>query len=134
MHGTVRWIRLSLAMALGIAWVAAALAQAGALDGKTFSGTMTEKGKAKGSNDTFTFKEGKFRSTACDPYGFTETTYSATAKDGATSFQATAESPKEGTMKWKGTVRGDRIEGTAVWMKKGQGDMSYTFQGELQKK
>jgi hypothetical protein len=36
-------------------------------------------------------------------------------------------------MKWKGTVRRDRIEGSAVWMKKGQADMNYTFHGELKK-
>lgn len=133
MHGTTRWIRLSFALALGIAWAAAALAQAGALDGKTFAGAMTEKGKAKGDKDTFIFKDGKFRSTACDSYGFTEAAYTAATKDGATSFEATTESPKEGTMKWKGAVRGDRIEGTVVWIKKGQADMDYTFHGELKK-
>lgn len=133
MHGTFRWIWLSLAMALGIAWAAAALAQAGALDGKSFAGTFTEKGKTKGDKDTLVFKDGKFRSTACDSYGFTEAAYTAAAKDGATSFEATTESPKEGTMKWMGTVRGDRIEGAAVWMKKGQADISYTFHGELKK-
>ncbi len=131
MHGTIRRTGLSLAFALGIVW--AALAQAGALDGKSFAGTTTEKGKTKGDKDTFVFKDGKFRSTACDAYGFAEASYTAAAKDGATSFEATTESPKEGTMKWKGTVREGRIEGTAVWMKKGQADISYTFHGELKK-
>jgi hypothetical protein len=131
MHRMIRRTGLSLALALGIVW--ATLAQAGALDGKSFAGTFTEKGKAKGDVDTFVFKDGKFRSTACDPYGFTEATYSATTKDGATSFEATSESPKEGTMMWKGTVRGDRIDGTAVWVKKGQVDISYTFHGELKR-
>jgi hypothetical protein len=133
MHRTMRWTRLSLAVAFGVVCAALALAQAGVLDGKSFAGTFTEKGKTKGDKDTFVFKDGKFRSTACDAYGFTETAYSATTKDGATSFEATTESPKEGTMKWKGTVRRDRIEGSAVWMKKGQADMNYTFHGELKK-
>lgn len=131
MHRTIRRTGLSLALALGIVW--AVLAQAGALDGKSFAGTFTEKGKAKGDVDTFVFKGGKFRSTACDAYGFSEASYKAATKDGVTSFEASTESPREGAMKWKGTVRGDRIEGTAVWMKKGQADISYTFQGELKK-
>jgi hypothetical protein len=110
-----------------------ARAEAGSLDGRTFVGEMTEKGKAKGNQDEIVFKDGKFRSTACDAYGFVETAYSAAAKDGVTTFDATAESPRKGTMKWKGTVKGDAIEGTAVWMKTGQADMSYTFKGTLKK-
>ncbi len=132
MQGTRRRTRLCVAMALGIAWAAGALAQAGALDGKSFTGTFTEKGKTRGDKDTLVFKDGKFRSTACDAYGFGEAAYTATAGAGTT-FEATTASPKEGTMTWKGTVRGDRIEGTAVWMKKGQADMHYTFHGELKK-
>ncbi len=124
---------IALALAVLLGWPAATGAQSGPLDGKTFSGTMTEKGKTKGDVDTFLFKDGKFRSSACDTYGFAEAAYSAATKGGATSFEATTQSPREGTMKWTGTVRGDRIEGTAVWMKKGQADMSYTFQGALKK-
>ncbi len=120
MQGTRRWTRLCVAMALGTAWAAGALAQAGALDGKSFTGTFTEKGRTRGDKDTLVFKDGKFRSTACDAYGFSEAAYSATAGGGGTTFEATTTSPREGTMTWKGTVRGDRIEGTAVWMKKGQ--------------
>jgi len=33
---------------------------------------MKEKGKTKGDRDTLIFKDGKFRSTACDVYGFSE--------------------------------------------------------------
>lgn len=133
MHGTIRWIRLSLATTVGVVWAAAALAQAGAMDGKTFAGTMTEKGKTKGDQDTLVFKDGKFRSTACDAYGFGDAAYTAIAGGGGTTFEATATSPKEGAMKWMGTVQGDKIEGTAVWMKKGQADISYAFHGELKK-
>jgi hypothetical protein len=100
------------------------------LDGATFMGTMTEKGKTRADQDQLVFKDGKFRSTACDVYGFAETPYTATVGDGATRFEATATSPNEGTMKWKGTVKGDAIEGTADWVKKGQADMHYTFEGK----
>ena len=129
MPKTSLWIGTSVAAALLLVWSAPAAAQAGALDGKSFTGAMMEKGKTKGDKDTFVFKDGRFRSTTCDAYGFTETAYTATSKDGATTFEATAQSPKEGTMKWKGTVKGAAIEGTVVWMKPGQADAQYTFKG-----
>jgi hypothetical protein len=133
MRKSLFWIGASLAAVLLLIWSAPVGAQAGALDGKSFTGAMMEKGKTKADKDTFTFKDGKFRSTACDAYGFTETAYTATSKDGATTFEATAQSPKEGTMKWKGTVMGDSVEGTAVWTKAGQADTQYTFKGTLKK-
>ena len=125
-------IGLALSAALLIAWAVPATA-AGPLDGKTFVGQMMEKGKTKGNKDTFVFKDGKFRSTACDTYGFTETAYTATSKDGATTFEADAQSPKEGTMRWKGTVKDGTVQGTVVWMKKGQADKNYTFRGTAKK-
>jgi hypothetical protein len=125
---------LLLAVALVLLWTPEpAAAENGPLDGKTFAGEMTEKGKTKGDADTFVFRDGKFRSTACDAYGFTETAYTSAVSDVSTRFEAEATSPREGTMKWKGTVRGDSLEGTAVWTKKGQADAVYTFKGTLKK-
>ena len=121
---------VSFVAALLFLFAAPARAEKMALDGTTFVGTMTEKGKTKADPDQLVFKDGKFRSTACDVYGFPETHYTSTVGDGATRFEATATSPKEGTMKWKGTVKGNTIEGTAVWVKKGQADMQYTFEGK----
>jgi len=122
-------ILVSLAAALLILSAPPAAAEKQPLDGATFAGTMTEKGKTKADPDQLVFKDGSFRSTACDVYGFAETPYRSTVGDGATRFEAMATSPKEGTMKWKGTVKGNRIEGTAVWIKNGQADMHYTFEG-----
>ena len=48
-----------------------------------------------------------------------------------TRFEATATSPKEGTLKWKGTVKGNLLDATADWIKKGQADVHYTFKGML---
>jgi hypothetical protein len=127
MRKAMTMVGLSLAAALFLVRAAPANAQAGPLDGKTFAGTMTEKGKTRGDSDRFVFKDGKFRSTSCDAYGFTETAYTAAVSDVSTIFEAEAKSPREGTMKWKGTVKGDSVEGTAVWMKKGQADRTYTF-------
>ena len=105
------------------------------LDGKTFAGEMGERGqpKEKAEKDTFIFKDGTFRSTGCDPYGFKETSYAAKAEDGGVGFEAVATSPKEGKMTWKGKVRGDAIEGTAVWEKDGQKTIGYWFKGTAQK-
>ncbi len=126
---------LLLTATLVILWppAPAVAAEERPLDGKTFGGEMTEKGKTKGDKDTLIFKDGKFRSTACDAYGFTEATYTTISRDGATVFEATAESPREGTMKWTGTVKDGTIEGSAVWMKKGQAATNYTFKGTEKK-
>ena len=135
MTRTAERFGLLLIPALVVLWspAPAVAAEKGPLDGKTFVGEMMEKAKAKGDKDTLLFKDGKFRSTACDAYGFTETAYTATSRDGATTFEATAQSPKEGTMKWKGTVKDGTIEGSAVWTKKGQADTNYTFKATEKK-
>ena len=130
MYKATRGTVVSFAATLLILFAVRASAEKMALDGATFTGTMTEKGKTKADPDQLVFKDGKFRSTACDAYGFLETPYTSAVGDGATRFEATATSPKEGTMKWKGTVKGNSIAGTAVWIKKGQADMHYTFEGK----
>src|ERR1700693_1618327 len=122
MRRTMKGIGLSLAAALLILSAAPGGAEKMPLDGATFVGTMMEKGKTEGDPDELVFKDGKFRSTACDAYGFTETRYTAAVSDVNTRFEAVATSPKEGTMKWKGTVQGETIAGTVDWEKEGQGD------------
>jgi hypothetical protein len=42
-----------------------------------------------------------------------------------TTFEATTTSAKEGKIVWKGTVRGETLEGTLVWSKPGQKDIEY---------
>src|SRR5215472_15912015 len=97
-----------LAAALAFGWTPEG-PPAGPLDGKTYVGEMQEKGKAKADKDEFIFKDWKFRSKACDAYGFREAEYTVAVSDGATTFQVEARSPKEGTMIWRGTVKGDSI-------------------------
>jgi hypothetical protein len=103
----------------------------GLLDGKSFSGELGEKGKAKGDKDEFIFKAGTFRSSACDAYGFKEAAYTASRAGDIVSFAAVTRSDKEGTMSWKGKVTGDRLEGTVVW-KKGDRPTEYWFKGTIQ--
>ncbi len=125
MRKSVNSVGLCLAVALLLCWpVSNAAAAGGPLDGKSFVGTMTARGKTTGDKDTFVFKDGKFRSTMCDSYGFTETAYTAAVSDVSTTFQAEAASPREGTMKWKGTVKGETVEGTASGRRKARATRS----------
>lgn len=85
----------------------------GPLDGKTFSGEAGYAGKA-GEPDDFVFTAGTFRSTGCDPYGFTAAPYEAMREGDLIRFKAVSKSPTDGTITWMGKAAGDRIEGTAV--------------------
>jgi hypothetical protein len=97
-----------------------ALAQTASLDGKAFVADAGEKGKAADEKgDVITFAGGKFHSSACDQYGYGKGDYKATAAGDAIQFEAVTMSEKDGRLVWKGTVRGDQIEGTFIHHRKG---------------
>lgn len=73
------------------------------------------------------------RSKSCDPYGFSAAPYKASLRDGVVSFEADTVSPKEGRMHWSGKVRGEALEGTAIWTKAGQADIHYWIKATLRK-
>jgi hypothetical protein len=110
-----------------------ALAGSGPLDGKTFVGESGEKGQTKSEAEQIDFKGGTFHSKNCDPYGFAPAPYKATSRAGVTTFEATTTSAKEGKIVWKGTVKGDTLEGTLLWTKAGQKDIEYWVKGQLKK-
>jgi hypothetical protein len=111
-----------------------ARAAGGALDGKTFVADSGEQGKkAEGPKDEITFRDGKMRSSACDPYGFGDGTYTTMDHHGAVMFRARTESAKEGVIEWSGTVRGDVLDGTYVWTKAAQKPITYWMKGTLRK-
>jgi hypothetical protein len=118
-----RWTVLALLAAIAVLPARAA----GPLDGKSYLGTITEKGKAKSDSDAFQFANGKFHSNGCDPYGFRPSAYKAKQTGDDWTFTSECTSPKEGSMSWKGTVSGDTLEGTVVWTKPGQQPIEYTF-------
>lgn len=128
-----------LSLALVLALPAIVIAQgtqkssAATLDGKTFVGEVSQQGKDKPDPDEISFKAGKMHSTACDPYGFTEAEYKATATGDAINFTCESTSPKEGKMSWKGVVKGDTIEGVGLWTKDGQPAIECKFSGKLKK-
>jgi len=107
---------------------------AGALDGKTFTVESWVKGKkATEPKDELSFADGKLHSVGCDQFGFTASAYTTTDEKGATKFQSTATSEKEGKIEWSGMVKGDAVEGKYVWSKTGQAPIEYAFKGTLKK-
>lgn len=111
--------RLLLAALAGLA-VPVALAEPGALDGKKFEGVFIERGKIKGEADTLLFKDGRFRSTACDRFGYADAPYKATPLADGIAFEAETESAKYGKLAWKGLVRHGKLDATATMLRQGK--------------
>lgn len=104
-----------LALGTGSAW-----ADAGPLDGRKFEGVFIERGKTSGDADIITFKDGRFRSSACDRYGYSDAAYKSTAQGDVISFEAETQSPKYGRLAWKGTVRDGKLDATAIMLREGK--------------
>lgn len=85
------------------------------LDGKTFVAESGEKGKKASNKDTIVFRDGRFISEGCTPWGFGDAAYKAGIEGDGIRFQAQTVSPTHGTMLWDGLVRGDAIEATSLW-------------------
>ena len=90
------------------------------LDGRNFGGVVLKCGETSGDADTLTFKGGRFRSSACDPYGYGDGPYTATRSGETIVFEAETESPQYGKLLWKGVVRGPRLDGTMTMIRDGQ--------------
>ena len=105
-------------------------ASAGLLDGKSFAGEIGKSDESTGDPDDFVFKDGRFLSSACQAYGFNETAYAATEQGGVVSFTADVENTKGETMSWKGVVKGDQFQGTALYQT-AKGSTEYWFKGAL---
>src|SRR5262245_32271730 len=102
-------------VAVAAAVVPASVAHAsGSLDGRTFTGVFLERGKTSGDADTITFKEGKFRSSACDRYGYSDAVYKTGTTGDAMTFEAETQSAKYGKLLWSGTVRGSKLDATVM--------------------
>lgn len=90
------------------------------LDGKRFEGVFMERGKTSGDADTLTFRDGKFRSSACDKYGYSDAIYKTSTQGETTVFEAETESARYGKLLWKGTVRGEKLDATALAIRSGK--------------
>ena len=113
-------MKASSAAALTVAALLSAGAQAQSLDGRSFTGVFLERGKTSGDADTITFKDGRFRSSACDRYGYSDAAYKAVAVADGTRFETETQSPKYGRLLWTGYVRGDKLDATVMMEQAGK--------------
>lgn len=90
------------------------------LDGKSFEGVFLTRGKTKGDADTLTFKNGRFHSSACDQYGYSDAPYKTIAEGGMVRFEAETMSPKYGKLQWTGFVRGEKLDATVMMLQDGK--------------
>jgi len=97
-----------------------AFGQGTPLEGRRFDGVFLQRGKTSGDADTLTFQGGRFRSSACDRYGYGDAAYRATAQGDAIVFEAETESAKYGKLVWRGVVRGDKLDATAIMPREGK--------------
>lgn len=109
---------MKLISMLGLATLAMAVVPpslaADNLDGRSFHGVFLERGKTSGDADTIVFKDGRFRSTACDRYGYTDAPYKTVSTGDALRFEAETNSPKYGKLVWNGTIRGNKLDATVM--------------------
>jgi len=101
------------------------------LEGKTFQGEIKNAGHEKPDPDTFIFKDGNFRSTACDQYGYTSAPFHAMESPGKTGFTATTKNTHGATISWDGWMKGDELGGTAVMTDDKGKKTDMTFHGTL---
>ncbi len=94
--------------------------QTAVLDGRTFEGVVLERGKTSGDADTIIFKDGRFRSTACDQYGYGDGAYTVSVTGENIAFQAETESPQYGKLLWKGVVNGKKLDGSMTMVRDGK--------------
>lgn len=113
------------------------------LDGKAYTVEITEEKDGKASSktypDEFFFKSGKFKAKIATDNGFTSNVYETTV-DSSSAIKVidfTIESKNAETQErfsCEGTVKGDYIEGTAYYIKKGKTKNTYKFTGDLKSK
>jgi hypothetical protein len=112
--------RTAAAVALATAIVFPAFAETSALDGRSFEGVFIQRGKTSGDADTLVFKDGRFRSSACDRYGYSDAAYKTAAAGDMTRFEAETQSAKYGRLVWSGVVRAGKLDATAMMVRDGK--------------
>lgn len=111
------------AVAFATASIFPAFADTSELDGRSFQGVFIERGKTTGDADTLVFANGRFRSMACDRYGYSEAVYRTATAGDQTRFEAQTESPKYGKLLWSGVVRGGKLDATATMVRDGKSNI-----------
>ena len=89
------------------------------LDGRRFDTTAGMVGKpAHVPSDILSFDAGLFHSSDCDQYEYGKGRYTSRREGDTIHFEAETESPTYGRNVWKGTIRGNTIEGEFVFHRK----------------
>ena len=87
------------------------------LEGKSFSGDLGLSDKPASATDLLVFDNGMFVSKGCEARcGYTAAEYQIRAI--GDHFEVVSETPclkSDATILWRGTVKGDEIEGTFTW-------------------
>jgi hypothetical protein len=103
------------------------------LDGRRFDGIVLEAGRTAGDADSLIFAGGRFRSTACDRYGYGDGAYVASRDGDRIVFEAETESARYGRLRWRGTVTGARLDGTLTMLRDGApAGEKWVLAGEVQ--
>ena len=80
--------------------------------------------------ETLVFEQGRMKIEGKVPAGFEPCAYKAESAAGADAvWNASSTSDEGGTVSWQGLVRGDRIEGVAIWWTKAGRQKRYVFTG-----
>jgi hypothetical protein len=90
------------------------------LDGRRFVGIVLKRGDSSGDADMLIFEGGRFRSSACDQYGYGDGPYHVVKVNDGLAFEAETESPKYGQLRWHGMVHGARLDATLTMVRDGQ--------------
>ena len=106
--------------ALALTALVPTLAMAESLDGRSFQGVFLERGKTSGDADTLTFKNGRFHSSACDQYGYSDAPYKTAAAGDALRFEAETQSAKYGKLQWNGVIRNNKLDAVVMMEQKGK--------------
>lgn len=110
------------------------------LDGRRFRAGIVrddadEDGQKRPLEDKLVFENGKFSSVVCQRYDFAEAPYWVRVDGDRIHFLAELTSPTDGTMRWTGTIRGDKLTGTMRWIKQRWYwtiDTSHQIRGDLE--
>ena len=107
----------------GNAMITLPVANAASLDGRQFKAGIVRKDADEGGenlplDDQLMFRDGKFSSAVCKRYNFADAPYWVRVEGDQIHFLAELTSPTDGRMQWKGTIRGNTLEGTMRWTKK----------------
>ncbi len=102
------------------------------LEGKQYNITLSSGGKVENS-EILSFKNKAVESSECLKYGFPASAFTCTpAEDGSLTIEMVMTSEKEGRMDWKCSATESQVRGTILWVKAGQADIAYTFEGPIQ--